>query len=316
MAAVDRVTVFISHAWKYEFLHVLSALKDHFKDEPDTIIWFDLFSNNQHKASDLPYEWWQTVFKSSIKDFGHTVMAMSPWNNPIPYTRAWCIFKAYCTTLEPKSRFEIAMSAKEREKFIKDVVYDPEGIINTMLSVINAEKSTAFPPQNEDRILEVIRKEVGFYKINSLIFEQLREWVIGIAKKELEINQDEERHADLLHMLGMLYKGQGNYQASQPLLEEALEKRRATLGADHPDTLLSINNLAMLYYMQRKYDTAEPLYLECLEKQKSTLEADHPSTLPSINNLALLNKSQGKYNTAEPLYLECLDKRNLTLAWG
>ena len=316
VAAVDRATVFISHAWKYEFLHVLDALKDHFKDEPDTIIWFDLFSNNQHKASDLPYEWWQTVFKSAIKDIGHTVMVMSPWNNPIPYTRAWCIFKAYCTTLEPKSRFEIAMSAKEREKFIKDVVYDPEGIINTMLSVINAEKSTAFPPQNEDRILEVIRKEVGFYKINSLIFEQLREWVIGIAKKELEINQDEERHADLLHMLGMLYKGQGNYQASQPLLEEALEKRRATLGADHPDTLLSINNLAMLYYMQRKYDTAEPLYLECLEKQKSTLEADHPSTLPSINNLALLNKSQGKYNTAEPLYLECLDKRNLTLAWG
>ena len=122
------------------------------------------------------------------------------------------------------------MSAKEREKFIKDVVYDPEGIINTMLSVINAEKSTAFSPQDEDRILEVIRKEVGFYEINSLIFEQLREWVIGIAKKELEINQDEERHADLLHMLGMLYKGQGNYQASQPLLEEALEKRRATLG--------------------------------------------------------------------------------------
>jgi tetratricopeptide (TPR) repeat protein len=148
--------------------------------------------------------------------------------------------------------------------------------------------------------------------------EQLREWVIDIAKKELEMNQDVrvERHADLLHMLGMLYKGQGNYQASQPLLEEALEKRRATLGADHPDTLLSINNLAMLYYMQRKYDTAEPLYLECLEKQKSTLEADHPSTLPSINNLALLYKSQGKYNTAEPLYLECLDKRNLTLAWG
>jgi hypothetical protein len=230
VAAVDRVTVFISHAWKYKFLHVLSALKDHFKDEPDTIIWFDLFSNNQHKASDLPYEWWQTVFKSSIKDFGHTVMAMSPWNNPIPYTRAWCIFEAYCTTLEPKSRFEIAMSAKEREKFIKDVVYDPEGIINTMLSVINAEKSTVFSPQDEDRILEVIRKEVGFYEINSLIFEQLREWVIGIAKKELEINQDEERHADLLHMLGMLYKGQGNYQASQPLLEEALEKRRATLG--------------------------------------------------------------------------------------
>ena len=208
MAAVDRVTVFISHAWKYEFLHVLDALEDHFEDEPDTIIWFDLFSNNQHKASDLPHEWWQTVFKSAIRDLGHTVMVMSPWNDPIPYTRAWCIFEAYCTTLEPESRFEIAMSAKERESFIEDAMHDPTGIINTMLSVINAEKSTAFKPQDQYRILEVIRKEVGFSKINSLVFEQLRQWVIGVAKNELATNQDEERHADLLHMLGMLYEGQ------------------------------------------------------------------------------------------------------------
>jgi tetratricopeptide (TPR) repeat protein len=314
VAAVDRATVFISHAWKYEFLHVLDALKDHFKDEPDTIIWFDLFSNNQHKASDLPYEWWQTVFKSAIKDLGHTVMVMSPWNDPIPYTRAWCIFEAYCTTLESESRFEIAMSAKERESFIEDAMHDPTGIINTMLNVINAEKSMAFKPQDQYRILEVIRKEVGFSKINSLVFEQLREWVTGVAKKELEMNQDEKKHADLLNMLGMLYEGQGNYQASQLFLEEALEKSRAILGADHPDTLRSINNLAALYNSQGKYDAAEPLYLECLVKQISTLGADHPSTLTSINNLAELYNSQGKYDAAEPLYLECLEKYKSTLA--
>jgi len=313
VAAVDRATVFISHAWQYDFLHVLSALEDHFKDEPDIIIWIDLFSNNQHKASNLPYEWWQTVFKSAIKELGHTVMVMSPWNDPIPYTRAWCIFEAYCTTLKSDSRFEIAMSAKEHENFIKDAINNPTGMIDTMLSVINAEKSTAFLPQDRDRIFEVIREEVGFSKINSLVFEQLRQWVIGVGEKELKMNQDEKRHPGLLRMLGLLYQGQGNYQTSQPLLEEALEKRKATLGDVHPNTLTSMNNLASLYQDQGKYNAAEPLYVECLEKSKSALGDDHPGTLTSINNLALLYQDQGKYNAAEPLYVECLEKSKATL---
>jgi hypothetical protein len=50
--------VFISHAWKFKFLDVVDALLHHFRDSPDTIIWFDLFSNNQHKAMDLDFDWW------------------------------------------------------------------------------------------------------------------------------------------------------------------------------------------------------------------------------------------------------------------
>ena len=309
--AVDRATVFISHAWKYEFLHVLSALEDHFKDEPDTIIWFDLFSNNQHKASELPYEWWQNVFKSAIADFDHTVMVMSPWNNPIPYTRAWCIFEAYCN-IKTESKFEIAMSAHDRKQFIKDTIKNPEGTINKMLGVINAENSTASNPADLERIFEVIRNEVGFSNINTLVFEQLRAWVIDVAKKELEMNTDEKMRPKLMRMLGTLYFGQGKYEASQPLLEESMEKFRATLGPDHPDTLVSINDISVLFYMQGKYAAAEPLYVECLEKRRGTLGSNHPDTLSSINNLALLYSKLGKYEAAEDLFLECLEKSKYT----
>ena len=59
---VGRATVFISHAWKYNFLDVVDALQHHFSSEPDVYIWFDLFSNNQHKAPNLPFEWWSDTF--------------------------------------------------------------------------------------------------------------------------------------------------------------------------------------------------------------------------------------------------------------
>ena len=107
--AVGVATVFISHAWKYQFLDVIDALIYHFRDAPRTIIWFDLFSNNQHKAVDLEFRWWSKTFKSVIELFGHTVMVFAPWHDPIPLTRGWCLFELYCTIVSG-SRFEVAMS--------------------------------------------------------------------------------------------------------------------------------------------------------------------------------------------------------------
>jgi hypothetical protein len=87
--AVGIATVFISHAWKYLFLDVICALEYHFRDQPDIIIWFDLFSNNQHIANNLDFSAWCETFKSAIKQFGHTVMVLAPWSDPIPLTRGW-----------------------------------------------------------------------------------------------------------------------------------------------------------------------------------------------------------------------------------
>ena len=84
---IGTAEVFISHAWKYEFLLVMDALEYHLRDEPDIIIWFDLFSNNQHKAVDLNFDWWCNTFKSAIQEFGRTIMVLAPWSNPIPFTR-------------------------------------------------------------------------------------------------------------------------------------------------------------------------------------------------------------------------------------
>jgi len=84
---VGVAEVFISHAWKYKFLDVMNAIEYHFRDTPEIIIWFDLFSNNQHQAVDLDFNWWCNTFKSAIRDFGYTVMILAPWKDPIPLTR-------------------------------------------------------------------------------------------------------------------------------------------------------------------------------------------------------------------------------------
>ena len=65
---VGLASVFISHAWKYNFLDVYDALLNHFENHPnkDSIfIWFDLFSNNQRGAPSLSFLWWRLLSSSS-----------------------------------------------------------------------------------------------------------------------------------------------------------------------------------------------------------------------------------------------------------
>ena len=310
---VQPATVFISHAWKYEFLHVLDALEDHFQDEPDKIVWFDIVSNNQHKATDLEYGWWATTFKDAIKQLGHTVMVMAPWNDPIPYKRAWCIFEAYCTNITG-AKFEIAMSSKEQKAFIEQCKYDSTGPIYQMLSDVDAEKSDAYNPDDKENIHTVIREEIGFAGLNSMLFEQLRDWVIAVGLKELQgCKGDSEEEMAFMNMVGTLYRDQGKYDLAETLYEESFSKHEKKLGSDHSSTLESMNNLATLYRIQGKYDLAEPLHKNCLSKREIILGPDHPDTLKCINSLAILYRNQGKHTLAETLYKDCLSKRETIL---
>jgi len=195
-SASKPAQVFISHAWKFKFLDVVDALLHHFRDSPDTIIWFDLFSNNQHKAVDLDFDWWCGTFKSAISEFQHVVMVLAPWSDPIPLTRAWCLFELYCSAVT-KCRFEVAMTADQTQAFLEDIVDDTQSKINNMIGTINCEKSECYKPEDKVRIFEVVRKEVGFHKVNSIIFENLRTWVIETTSLAITLEINEQKRAKL-----------------------------------------------------------------------------------------------------------------------
>ncbi len=58
---------------------------------------------------------------------------------------------------------------------------------------------------------------------------------------------------------------QGKYHEAESLLGKALETRRRVLGAEHPDTLSSMNYLGTVYWAQGKYAQAEKMFNQTLE---------------------------------------------------
>ncbi len=119
--------------------------------------------------------------------------------------------------------------------------------------------------------------------------------------------RDEQVAAELHHVVGTAYWSLGLYDAAERHVSVAVEIRTRLLGAEHAETLGSMNSLALIYQAQGRYAEAEPLCLTTWELRRRVLGEEHVDTFGSQNNLAALYKEQGRYAEAEPLYLRALE---------
>jgi tetratricopeptide (TPR) repeat protein len=151
------------------------------------------------------------------------------------------------------------------------------------------------------------------------MFVQLEnaDWTLAMetwAAQKVNANDDQRlKVATRLHELAEDAEEKGSYFKPLPLQLEAVALRQNLQGAEHPDTLSSMNNLAGLYDSQGLYSKAEPLYVETLRLRQQVLGAEHPDTLTSMNNLASVYYSDGHYPEAEQLALETLRLRQQVL---
>ena len=90
--------------------------------------------------------------------------------------------------------------------------------------------------------------------------------------------------------MGGLLQDMGKLKEARPLLEEALQTCRETLGDRHPSTLASIYNVGLLLEAMGELGEAEPLLEEALQGRKETLGDRHPDTLTSISNMGELER--------------------------
>jgi tetratricopeptide (TPR) repeat protein len=280
--AVGTARVFISHAWKYKFLDVMDALLYHFRHDTSIIIWFDLFSNNQHFTMDYDFSWWSNTFKSAIAEFGHTVMVFAPWNDPIPLSRAWCLFELYCT-IQNSCKFDIAMSKEQTRQFFEDMALHGREKVNTMFASIKLENSECYKREDQEKILQVVRETVGFEKVNQMIFDRFRAWVIkttiGEIRHALEdvgaIRERKHRVIRLKHTIADLYAGQGKQAEAEPMYEECVSLCRRYFGDCHHETLSQMYQLIHFYVNNGNVAKAFPIVMEFLLIGEGVLGGSH-----------------------------------------
>jgi lipopolysaccharide biosynthesis regulator YciM len=315
-ARIQPATWFVSHPWQIKFLDLVRALEAFFADKGGVvIIWLDLFSTSQHSTFSKPPEWWQQTFVTAIGQMGQMVMVMTPWDNPICLTRAWCLIELYACR-SSGSRFGVAFPPAERARFLQEITKRPQVFLD-MLGKVNTANSECSRDSDRERIFAAVRGlGGGFSALDRGVLSTMTEWLERQLEEEVAgavAAGQADVECRMTNALVRVFLEKGEYDRALPLCEECLAKAKRILGEDHPDTLSSLNNLADLFRSKGEYDRALPLYEECLAKRKRVLGEDHPDTLSSLNNLADLFRSKGEYDRALPLYEECLAKRKRVL---
>ncbi len=86
--------------------------------------------------------------------------------------------------------------------------------------------------------------------------------------------------------LASTYWNQGRWDDAEELEVQVMETRKKKLGADHPDTLTSMNNLAFTWKRQGRLTEAIKLMQDCVQLCERILGVHHPHSLASARSLA------------------------------
>ena len=247
-------TAFVSHAWLYPFEWLVSALEA--ANLPaDTFFWFDVAVVNQHVNADRGFDWWSSTFRQAVKTIGRTLLVLAPWRAPVPLTRAWCIWEIFCT-VDTDTELRVLLPAAERDAFATALVDDFDSIVEVVCAV-DVEKAEAHSDTDRDNIFAAVRETCGFHKLNVAAAGGLR-GALALAGAQVlgERNAAGDEALGLAFKLAHLYLEQGKYDEAKAMYERVLASKERTLGADHPDTLATVNNLALVLSDQGKLDEA------------------------------------------------------------
>ncbi|HEX8702526.1 MAG TPA: CHAT domain-containing tetratricopeptide repeat protein, partial [Myxococcaceae bacterium] len=104
----------------------------------------------------------------------------------------------------------------------------------------------------------------------------------------------------------VLYAVEGPYAETGPLIQRALELRKAALERDHFVFARALSDLAAFYAKQGNSERAGSLYERALLIREMVLGKRHPNLVLSLGELARFYTGQGKHARAEPLYRRVL----------
>eukprot|EP01046_Picozoa_sp_COSAG06_P047972 COSAG06_NODE_7080_length_2641_cov_9.481904_2_plen_456_part_00 len=295
---VGAPTVFFSHAWSYPFQNVVSAMRAFVEAQPEgsseVFFWFDTFSIDEHASQSRSQNWWSTTFEEAIDNIGHTVMMLSPWDNPETLTRSWCLFELLATHRSGKT-YSICMGTAERDAFHTALCEHPDSVLEAFagIDVTTARAGTA---ADQDMILKEA-EQYGIAKLNQVAIGELTKWVVSEAGMLLEALGDGpgSSHSlsaddiDKRRKVGILFEKLGTretLQTAEALFRTVVDESRRLYTDTHKNTLAAQVNLAGVLAAEQKNEEALQIYVTVEREHERQFKKAKKGSKPSAELLA------------------------------
>ena len=282
-------------------------------------VWNDIFVEDQNSTDSKPAGYFFSTFKDAVAQIGHTVLVLAPWDNPIPLTRAWCLWEVY-SAMEAGATLEVVVSKTEIEKLRYCVLARGSKAVTDVMLDIDGEKAQCFVQADREQIFAAIRvMEGGFHSLNVNVRAHLRAWVLKAVRglcADPGWTDDDGQRARMFNQAGSVLRANGDLHGAVEHMQQALAIREASADPEPRKIATLYNNIGQVFKEQGDYTGALARFETGLALQEAELEPGHPSIAISHNNIGMVLLAQGDFAGALLRHEASLRMREATLEPG
>jgi eukaryotic-like serine/threonine-protein kinase len=129
----------------------------------------------------------------------------------------------------------------------------------------------------------------------------------GATRIEKDLAEQPDVQAEMMLLLGRIYRDLSLFDRAQPLLDRSLALRRQASGADDENVADTMSELGRLWLEAGKPDEAERIQRETLALRRRLMGPGHSDVGNTMRDLALVLDFRGQYAEAETLQREALE---------
>jgi eukaryotic-like serine/threonine-protein kinase len=189
-------------------------------------------------------------------------------------------------TLDPETRL------------LRGVLYEKTGEFKEAENSLVSAYTTALAASQDPvaaRAASRLVRVVGYFEAR---VDEGRRWA-EVAQSVIDrLGGDAELEGELANWRTALDKQAGQFALELADAQKALDLRRKTLGADHPDTLRALENLAIAYADTGDFEDAAASSHQAAEGTEKALGPRHPELALSLGNYAEALDSLGRHTEA------------------
>lgn len=221
---------------------------------------------------------------------------MSPWSDPLPLQRAWCLFEMY-STMVTEAHMHVMIPGSQLVPFAEAIAADSQSVIGA-LATIDAARAKSFKPSDREMIFKVIEAEIGFDKLNHSVKAKLREWYLDSLLEIVEIfEKTEPNNSGLFSTFGLAIQ-HFNLKKSIELQTKALQLRLAQFGENDTQTAASFTNLCTALRAAGDHARAREYATKSVQIFLAIHGERHHSTATAYMNLGTECLSTSEYANA------------------
>ena len=338
---VGRANVFLSYSWGSSVNDILDVMNTYCKkknqDPKRTYVWLCCLCNNQHRIHArrddeqlvIPIMEYKEFFEHKIPEIGEVVALISPWNEPVYLTRAWCIFELYTAIVSDECTLHIEMPREAREQLKAHIFSGAQGE-NVMNKIYDAFCNTNIATADYSlaldklRILELLEKIGSANALNKTVNKTLRDWIhvvlrhVKLDLKALCSNVENKSMSielldDATDNLGYVFLSNEDYKHALDCYEIQHDLCDKHFIDDHWRMSRSLNNLMMVHLDLGHYNDALEYGKKCVEILEKVYGENHLETATGYYNLGRMYREKGDMDTALGLYDKSLSIRKAEL---